>query len=76
MARSNVVFSGSGGGERHAVQVEGDVEQVVGTLRNGWAQLNRAKEGTEPDWVWVNEARVLYVESVGRSVYERRGAGV
>jgi hypothetical protein len=35
-----------------------------------WAQLNRAKEGSDPDRIWVNADQVLYVERVRRSVYE------
>lgn len=71
MARTNLVFSKSGK-DRHVVQVDGDAERTVETLRNGWAQLNQAKEGDKPQMVWVNAERVLYVEDVGESVYQDR----
>jgi hypothetical protein len=54
---SRVVFS-----RDEDLDVIGDPETVVGTLRNGWAQLNRGGD-EEPDWVWVNAERVLYVET-------------
>jgi hypothetical protein len=72
MAQSKLVF-GMSGDSRHVLQVSGEAEKVVYTLKNGWAQLNRAKEGDEPQWVWVNSDRVLYVEEVaGESVFEKR----
>jgi hypothetical protein len=72
MAQSKLVF-GMSGDSRHVLQVSGEAEKVVDILKNGWAQLNRAKEGDEPRWVWVNADRVLYVEEVaGESVYEKR----
>jgi hypothetical protein len=68
MARSKLTFGKFGDAEhgtrRHTLPVQGDPETVVNTLRAGWAQLNRAQEGDPPEWVWVNEAQVLYVESV------------
>lgn len=64
MARSRLVFSRTRDGE-HILVVDGDPDKVIETLRNGWAQLNRAPEGKEPVWVWVNEDRVLYVEPDG-----------
>jgi hypothetical protein len=64
MAQTKLVF-GMSGDSRHVLQVSGEAEKVVDTLRSGWAQLNRAKEGDKPQWVWVNAERVLYVEEVG-----------
>jgi hypothetical protein len=63
MAQTKLVF-GMSGDSRQVLQVSGDAENVVDTLRRGWAQLNRAKEGDEPRWIWVNADRVLYVEEV------------
>jgi hypothetical protein len=57
VTQSKLVFFGNS-----TLTVDGDPEKVVGTLKNGWAQLNRAAEGEQPQWVWVNQDQVFYVE--------------
>ena len=69
MARSKIVFGKTAG---DTVEVDGDPERVAETLRSGWAQLNRASEGDEPDWIWVNADQVVYVEPVQKRKYEKR----
>jgi hypothetical protein len=64
VARSNIVF-GESGDSIHVLEVAGEPERVVDNLKSRWAQLNRAEEGLEPRWVWVNGDRVLYVEEAG-----------
>jgi hypothetical protein len=61
MARSKVIL-GKSGDSRHSVEVEGDAETVMGVMKNGWAELNRAREGEERDVIYVNADNVLYVE--------------
>lgn len=62
MASSYLVFGKTDGG-RHSIEVQGTPEEVVESLKVGWARLNAAFEGLEPAWVWVNAETVLYVES-------------
>jgi hypothetical protein len=64
MARTNLVLAGG-----RVIEVDGKPEKVAGDLRSGWAQLNRGDQD-EQDWIWVNTTHVVYVEPVGRSVYE------
>jgi hypothetical protein len=62
VVRSRLVFSKSRQGSS-ALVVDGEPDAVVAALREGWAQLNTAdSDDGEPEWVWVNADRVLYVE--------------
>jgi hypothetical protein len=66
MTRSRLVFGKVSDSKYPWIEliVHSDPETVVDTLKNGWGQLNQAEEGEEPNWVWVNRDRVLYVERV------------
>jgi hypothetical protein len=63
VARISVVF-GKEGGKRMVVQAHGDLENVSAALQAGWTRLNKAPERSEPNWIWVNGDRVLWVEVV------------
>jgi hypothetical protein len=61
MARMRLTLSH---GEKVIVYM--DPEKVAGALASSgaWGEFNRAPEGEDPDWVWVNRDHVLYFEDV------------